>query len=231
MTTSYKTVRDISRQNLCCEIRTVTVTSLNDRERTFFQNLMPLARTAIVLGCHVTTEDEWTWYATADGGERCAADDHTAVVCFRIKEELNHQGFSTQIVQYPGESGLQFRFVAQSAGMGKIGKNAFLLHPEWGPWIHLRVIATEASMELEPGYADSVCNDCGMCLPACPADAIMDDAFDGLRCRLFRKSRGEYTPIGPKQELRYCKICADICPIGEKPEERRDCRITTRPRK
>ena len=227
MTASYQIFRDIARQNLYCEIRPVAVTSLNDPERTFFLNLMPFAKTAIVLGHHVTTEDEWTWYATDDGGERCAADDHAAEVCFRIKAEFNHQGFPTQIVQYPGQSGLQFRFVAQATGMGKIGKNAFLLHPEWGPWIHLRVVATEAPMELDLRYEDPVCNDCAMCLSACPAGAIMDDTFDGLKCRSFRKSRGEYTPIGPKHELRYCKICADICPIGQKPEVRRDCRKTT----
>jgi epoxyqueuosine reductase QueG len=220
MTTYYDIFSDVLLQAPCCEIRTVSVERLDDQERTFFQDFMPLARTAIVLGHHVTTEEEWTWYSTGNGGERCAADDHAAEVCCTIQEKFDRQGFPTQIVQYPGESGLQFRFVAQSAGMGEIGKNAFLLHPEWGPWIHLRVIASVMPIELEMRYVDSVCSNCGECLSACPAGAIEDDAFDGLTCRSFRKSKGEYTPIGPKQEFRYCKICAHVCPIGSEPQKR-----------
>src|SRR4030042_3436314 len=41
---------------------------------------MPMARTAIVLGHHVVTEEEWQWYATEIGGEHCGADDHAKEV-------------------------------------------------------------------------------------------------------------------------------------------------------
>ena len=180
---------------------------------------MPCAKTAVVVGHHVATKEEWKWYVSANGREHCAADDHTRNLCLQLKEALIKQGFPTEVVPYPGESGLQFRFVAQSAGAGEIAKNAFLLHPQWGPWIHLRVLATQAPTKNKPRRVISVCNDCGACVSACPAGAIEDNTFDGLRCRRFRKARGEYNPIGPKHELRYCEICADICPIGPKPGE------------
>ncbi len=182
---------------------------------------MPSAKTALVLGHHVTTKEEWTWYATDIGGEHCESDDHCAQVCDLIKTRLEENEVVTQIVPYPGQSGLQFRFVAQTAGVGKIGINAFLLHPDWGPWIHLRVMATEAVIELEAETPLEVCNDCGACISACPAGAIQEKLFDGLQCRAFRKAKGEYTPFGPKRVFGYCKICADVCPIGKKPEERK----------
>jgi epoxyqueuosine reductase QueG len=58
------------------------------------------------------------------------------------------------------------------------------------------------------------------CVEACPAGAIQDDTFDGLLCRSHRQAKGEYTPVGPKRELRWCMICAQCCPIGERPAAR-----------
>ena len=136
-----------------------------------------------------------------------------------VQAGANRPRFPTKIVPYPGQSGLQFRFVAQSAGAGEIAKNAFLLHQQWGPCIHLRVLATQAPTKNRPRRVISVCNDCGACVSACPAGAIQDNIFDGLKCRQFRKARGEYNPIEPEHEPRYCEICADMCPIGPRPDE------------
>jgi epoxyqueuosine reductase len=203
----------------CCSFWTVAVSGLAVREKDFFHDFMPGAKTAVVVGHHVVTRGEWQWYATANGGEHCAADDHTRHVCLQLKEALVSQGFPTEVVPYPEVSGLQFRFVAQSAGAGEIAKNAFLLHPQWGPWIHLRVLATRAPTKVKPSDVTSVCNDCGVCVSACPAGAIQDKTFDGLRCRHHRKAKGEYIPVGPMREFRWCEICADVCPIGTKPTE------------
>ncbi len=205
----------------CCDVWIVSIKDLDVREAGFFKGFMPKAQTVVVLGHHVVTEEEWQWYATGDGGEHCAADDHAAAVCDVMQQALRAHGFSTEIVPYPRESGLQFRFLAQAAGAGAIGTNAFLLHPEWGPWIHLRVLATEAPTERKKvGERAQVCNACGACVAACPARAIKEAMFDGLRCRSHRLAKGEYIPVGPRRELRWCAICAQCCPIGERPSAR-----------
>jgi len=214
-------VKAIVEPLVCCDVWTVPVEALDHREAEFFQGFMPIAHTAVVLGHHVVTEEEWTWYASEDGGERCAADDHATAVCKGLQQALKAHGFPTEIVPYPRESGLQFRFVARAAGAGTIGTNAFLLHPEWGPWIHLRVLSTEGPTGPKTrGGSVQVCNACGACVSACPAGAIQDALFDGLLCRRHRKAKGEYMPFGPQRELRYCTICAQCCPIGEKPKAR-----------
>ncbi len=199
-------------------VASVKIANLQERERKFFDNFMPEAATAIVLLHHVTTEQEWTWYATACGGQRCDADDHLLDLCEAIESELTKHGHDSGLVQYPKASGLQFRIVAQACGLGVIGTNAFLFHPEWGPWVHLRVMGTTAELELQPApTGDELCDQCGLCVTECPARAISDDAFEGLRCRAYRKSRGEYEPHGPNGLLPYCKRCVLVCPKGELP--------------
>jgi len=214
-------VKAVTKPLACCDAWIVSVEDLDSREAEFFRGFMPMAQAAIVLGHHVAAEEEWQWYAGDNGGEHCAADDHAKGVCQGMQEALKAHGFATEVVPYPRESGLQFRFVAQAGGAGTIGTNAFLLHPAWGPWIHLRVLATEAAARRKrTGGSAQVCTACGACVSACPAGAIQDAMFDGLLCRRYRQARGEYTPVGPQRELRYCEICAQCCPIGDKPQAR-----------
>ncbi len=199
------------------------VADLQDRERQFFKTSMPKSMTAIALLHHITTEEEWTWYATVDGGERCAADDHLKALAFEIKDVLEKEGYAAELVSYPGISGLQFRFVAEAAGLGSIGNNAFLFHPEWGPWVHLRVMGTTANVDLHPNVSgDQVCDECGLCISECPAQAISENSFQGLQCRSYRKARGEYYPQAPDGLLPYCKRCILICPKGESPISEKD---------
>jgi ferredoxin len=205
----------------CCALATVRTDELPERERHFFTAFMPQAITAIVLAHHVITEEEWTWYATSNGGERCDADDHVRNLGEAIRNELAGLGHDAELVKYPGQSGLQFRFVAQAAGLGTIGTNAFLFHPTWGPWVHLRVMATTAKLDVRPQLSgDQLCNQCGLCISACPADAISDDSFAGLQCRSYRQARGEYEPHGPRGIFPYCKKCVWICPQGQQPVPR-----------
>jgi epoxyqueuosine reductase QueG len=211
-------LQPVLRKNPCCSAWTILTSSLREREMNFFARFLPDAKTAVVLGHHITTKDEWKWYVDEDGSEHCSADDHAANVCGQIKDALGVQGYRAGIVPYPGESGLQFRAVAEAAGAGRIGMNVFLLHPLWGPWIQLRVLATDAPSRFRPVCRGPVCTRCGECISACPAGAIREDSFEGLQCRRYRTEKGEYLPSGPERELRYCSICADVCPIGKKPE-------------
>ena len=197
----------------CCRAWAVPISSLDLREKAYFDAFASDCETAIVLGHHVTTMAEWTWYARGEDGECCAADDHTQAVCEELTRIFSQNGYRSRIVPYPGKSGLRFRDMARAAGTGEIGINAFLLHPEWGPWIHLRVLATNAPVRTTPVPIGRVCIDCDACISACPAGAIGWDFFDGLKCRNYREGRGEYAPVGPERVFEYCTVCADVCPV------------------
>ncbi len=211
-------INQVIQQVPCCSVWTIPIESLNVREKEFFHRNAPGFKTAIILGHHILKRSEWKWQLQENHSEFCNADFHTMSVCEQLKKEIEKYGFQTMVVPYPGESGLKFRFAAEAAGAGEIGTSAFLLHPTWGPWIHLRALATEADTIVRPISRLSVCIRCGKCVASCPASAIRNDTFSGLTCRGYRMAKGEYIPSGPENELKYCMVCADVCPIGSKPE-------------
>ncbi len=202
----------------CCDIRCVLFEQLYEREQTFFRAFLPEARTIIVLGHHITNAEEWIWSEPPGGRYRCGANDHMTSILNTMLEQIS--GYSSRIVPYPYKSGLQFRYVAQAAGLGRIGRSSFLLHPEWGPWIHLRVFATEKEIDGFNGeITDDFCEDCDKCIRVCPAKAF-EDGFDGLKCRQYRLSKGDYKPTGEKGIHIGCKKCAIACQAGKRPTGR-----------
>lgn len=203
----------------CCDLAAVRILDLREPERRFFAEFMPEAVATLALAHHITAKDEWTWYIENGGEEHCRADDHLKQLCERVSNELTRQGHLAKIVNYPGKSGLQFRSVAQAASLGIPGINAFLFHPAWGPWVHLRVLATTAELEIRPqAQGDQYCNACGLCVSGCPAKAISADSFAPLQCRAFRGARGEYQPRGSRGLLPYCLRCICVCPKGRRAE-------------
>lgn len=207
----------IVRKNGVWDYGTVAVADLEPRERSYFAEKFPWVKSAVVLGRHITTVEEWTWRISSGGQEHCPADDRAAEVCCIMKRAFETHGCKAEIVSYPGESGLLFRAVAKRAGLGEIGVSAFLLHKKWGPWIHLRVLATDAPAENGVCVSEGICTACNLCLSACPARAITEGSFNGIQCRVFREESGEYIPYGPDRILRYCTLCAKACSLGQTP--------------
>lgn len=63
------------------------------------------------------------------------------------------------------------KHAAQAAGLGTIGRHSLVITPEFGSMVWLGMVLTEA--ELEPDtMLDRVCNDCMLCVEACPVNAL-----------------------------------------------------------
>ena len=102
----------------CCRAWAVSLSSLQEQERAYFDAFAPDCTTAIVLGHHVTTVAEWRWYVRGEDEEYCAADDHIQEVCEELSQAFSQNGCTSKIVPYPETSGLRFRDVALAAGAG-----------------------------------------------------------------------------------------------------------------
>jgi len=109
------------------------------------------------------------------------------------------------------------RALAVRAGLGFIGKNHMLIHPEFGCRIFLGEIVTD--FKLPPGEPIAGdCAGCRKCLDACPTGALRPDGqFDAGRCinYLTIEYKGQIPP-GPAgkigDRLFGCDECIVACP-------------------
>ncbi|MHC4988799.1 MAG: tRNA epoxyqueuosine(34) reductase QueG [Planctomycetota bacterium] len=75
------------------------------------------------------------------------------------------------------------RALAQRAGLGFIGKNHMLIHPELGNQFLLGELVTTLELAPDAPTEDLSCGDCGRCLRACPTGALgFDGSFDARKC-------------------------------------------------
>ncbi len=96
---------------------------------------------------------------------------------------------------------------AQLAGLGVIGKNTLLITPKFGNMVWLSVILTELELKADKLIEDSFCNDCNLCVNACPVQALGELEMKQLACHEYAFG-GEN---GGDWKIK-CHRCRDICP-------------------
>jgi epoxyqueuosine reductase len=110
------------------------------------------------------------------------------------------------------------RELAQLAGLGWIGKNMMLIHPEIGSFTFIGVVITDAGLEPDLPFEADRCGTCRRCLDACPTQAFAGPRdLDARACisYLTIEHRGAFTAAQGSQVGDWifgCDVCQDVCP-------------------
>jgi epoxyqueuosine reductase len=136
-------------------------------------------------------------------------------IAFHVAALIQHMGgkalpiAASQIVDWEGQKGhLSHKGLAQAAGLGWLGRNNLIVHPEYGARIRLVSILTDLPLQVD-GPLGGSCGECRQCIPVCPASAIKEQVgkFDHLGCfEKLKEFRNKYN-IGQY----ICGVCVKAC--------------------
>ena len=198
--------------------------------RSDVRQVLPSARTVIVTGTVYNTKRPYsTEHNDATRGlvARYAwGDDYHEVLGARLERllawmrEASPEAFDAR--SYVDTGPIQERVYARHAGVGWIGKNNCVIHPELGSWLFLGEIICSLPLEVDPPALDQ-CGTCTLCIEACPTQAIVGPGvLDSTRCisYLTIEHRGAM-PVALEPSVGThvygCDICQEVCPWNATP--------------
>jgi len=184
----------------------------------------PKARTVLVLGLHHPENDPGLdWWA----GGNTKGNERLMEVSESLKQWLRHEHHvgAHPLPYYVERGGLFLKDAAVLAGLGTIGRNNLLVHPQWGSRIRLRSVLIDEDLETPPGLIEgfSPCETCGeLCHKACPQNAFSSDMYHRPSCIIQMDADVAHAlPTGeideqdsPIRVIQYCRACELACPVG-----------------
>lgn len=198
--------------------RGATMSWLKPDTRTRPTDLLPEARTLIAVAARYAKPDAEPQpiaaYAVRD-------DYHLALkravrrLSAQLREWVPGSTTRTTVDTAP----LREREAAMRAGLGWIGKNTMLVHPQHGCYTLLGTILWSEELPPDPPAVDH-CADCRRCLDACPTAAFPAPyELDARRCLSYWtiEQREELPPeLRAAQGTRAfgCDACLAACPFG-----------------
>ena len=149
-------------------------------ERVDPRRVLPGAKGLIVVGLACPAEEApGTTSGRPEGriARYAGGDDYHDVLLDRLRSlEASLETLAQVAVRsrsYVDTGPIAERAAAERAGLGWIGKNSCLIHPELGSHLMLGVIVVDLALEPDEIVTDH-CGTCRACLDICPTDAFVE---------------------------------------------------------
>ena len=203
------------------------------------RSLWPDARSAVVLGLNYGPQaDPLEGLALRDRGlisVYAQGEDYHDVIKGRLKQlggwMASRTGAGLKV--FVDTAPLMEKPLAQQAGLGWQGKHTNLVSRDFGSWLFLGVILTEAILTPDAPETDH-CGQCRACLDACPTAAVPAPyQLDARRCvsYLTIEHRGPVDPElrpGLGNRIYGCDDCLAVCPWNKFAQAGREQRLAAR---
>ena len=149
-------------------------------------------------------------------------DDYHEVIPPRLQELVQfieeQVGHSIPNRYYTDTGPILERELAQRAGLGWIGKNSMLIHPQKGSTFLLAEVLLGIELEPDEPFQTDHCGTCTRCMDACPTQCILPNrTLDANRCisYLTIENKGDI-PEDVRPQIQNwvfgCDICQQVCP-------------------
>lgn len=149
-------------------------------------------------------------------------DDYHDILPPRMQELVQfievHVGHPVANRWYTDTGPILERDLAQRAGIGWIGKNTCLIHPQHGSYFLLSEIILDLELEPDAPFITDHCGTCTRCIEACPTDCILPDRIiDATRCISYLTIElKDDIPLELRSKIGDwvfgCDICQQVCP-------------------
>lgn len=204
---------------------------VNENDTDFFRRLsnprelLPSAQAVIILGVH--SFDEYSDYTWAQKELRCrTARTYSYYPVIRDATQKVADYISKQGYEAVEGQNIPLKHVAVRIGLGSYGKNGLLYTKQYGSFIALRSIITNAPFAPDNLQQEDVCTGCNACLKACPTKALYAPYKVNPKLCINPVGRKDsYIPEDMRKKmrnwLRGCDICQEVCPINRCVEARK----------
>jgi epoxyqueuosine reductase QueG len=107
---------------------------------------------------------------------------------------------------------VSLRHAAVCAGLGVFGRHNLVIHPNFGSRLSFTGILTELPLVSDPPVTEKLCDNCNLCVKACPGKALdVEGKTDDLKCLKASQPYGIGGAIGYIRKY-----------LGKSPEEQKD---------
>lgn len=142
--------------------------------------------------------------------------------CSRLYErtiELMNSATGYSFYGFCDHSPVNEKLAIAKCGLGVIGRNSLYIDNEYGSFVFIGSIITNATCNFA---ATDICSciNCGKCIEACPNGAIIDLGIDRYKClsgisQKKNKSDEEKLLLKNNNIVWGCDICQNVCPHNQ----------------
>ena len=90
---------------------------------------------------------------------------------------------------------LDFNLAAKICGLGDTGLSGHLIAPGMGPFLRMAFIITDAELEYDTPFGETLCDRCGKCMKACPGKAVSEQGVDSWQCAVYYRGAHKSNPF------------------------------------